>query len=47
MGHSDPKVTLGIYTQFREEEIEAAGTLIRKFGERENFSKKDPELAFF
>ncbi len=47
MGHSDPKVTLGIYTQFREEEIEAAGTLIRKFGERETFSKKDPELAFF
>ena len=29
MGHSDPKVTLGIYTHFRDQEIEEAGALIR------------------
>jgi len=29
MGHSDPKVTLGIYTGFRDEEIQEAGKLIR------------------
>ena len=29
LGHSDPKVTLGIYTGFREEEIQEAGNLIR------------------
>ena len=28
LGHSDPKVTLGIYTGFREEEIHEAGKLI-------------------
>ena len=28
LGHSDPKVTLGIYTGFREEEIQEAGKLI-------------------
>lgn len=29
LGHSDPKVTLGIYTGFRDEEIQEAGKLIR------------------
>ena len=29
MGHADPKVTLGIYTQFRDNEIDEAGELIR------------------
>jgi integrase len=28
LGHSDPKVTLGIYTGFRQEEIQEAGKLI-------------------
>ena len=28
LGHSDPKVTLGIYTGFRDEEIQEAGKLI-------------------
>jgi integrase len=31
MGHSDPGVTLGIYTRFRDDEIEQAGEMIRKF----------------
>jgi integrase len=30
MGHSDPKITLGIYTQFREAEIDEAAVLMRK-----------------
>ena len=29
LGHSDPKVTLGIYTGFRDEEIQEAGKLIK------------------
>ena len=29
MGHSDPKVTLGIYTRFRDVEIDEAGDLIK------------------
>ena len=29
MGHSDPKITLGIYTRFRDNEIDEAGSLIR------------------
>ena len=29
MGHSDPKVTLGIYTRFRDSEIDDAGDLIK------------------
>jgi integrase len=29
MGHSDPKITLGIYTRFRDDEIDAAGQLMR------------------
>ena len=29
MGHSDPKVTLGIYTGFRDSEIDDAGDLIK------------------
>jgi integrase len=29
MGHSDPKVTLGIYTRFRDVEIDQAGDLIK------------------
>lgn len=29
LGHSDPRVTLGIYTQFRESEIEDAAELMR------------------
>ena len=29
MGHSDPKVTLGIYTRFRDHEIDDAGDLIK------------------
>lgn len=28
LGHSDPKITLGIYTGFRDEEIQEAGKLI-------------------
>ena len=28
MGHSDPKITLGIYTRFRDNEIDEAGQLI-------------------
>jgi len=28
MGHSDPKITLGIYTRFRDEEIDEAGELM-------------------
>jgi integrase len=31
LGHSDPKVTLGIYTKFRDSEIDSAGELIRAF----------------
>jgi len=31
MGHSDPGITLGIYTRYRDEEIDQAGELIRKF----------------
>ena len=31
MGHADPRVTLGIYTQFRDEEIDQAAELINKF----------------
>jgi integrase len=30
MGHSDPKITLGIYTQFREAEIDEAALLMQK-----------------
>jgi len=29
MGHSDPKITLGIYTRFRDDEIDEAGQLMR------------------
>ena len=29
LGHSDPKITLGIYTGFRDEEIQEAGKLIK------------------
>ena len=29
LGHSDPKITLGIYTGFRNEEIQEAGKLIK------------------
>jgi len=29
MGHSDPKKTLGIYTRFRDDEIDEAGQLMR------------------
>ena len=29
MGHSDPKITLGIYTRFRDDEIDEAGHLMR------------------
>ena len=29
MGHADPGVTLGIYTRFRDEEIDDAGAAIR------------------
>ena len=29
MGHSDPKITLGIYTRFRDNEIDEAGQLMR------------------
>ena len=28
MGHADPGVTLGIYTRFRDEEIDNAGSMI-------------------
>ena len=28
MGHADPGVTLGIYTRFRDEEIDNAGAAI-------------------
>lgn len=31
MGHSDPGITLGIYTRFRDDEIDKAGEMIRKF----------------
>jgi integrase len=31
LGHSDPRITLGIYTQFRDNEIEDAAELIRTF----------------
>jgi len=31
MGHSDPGITLGIYTRFRDDEIDQAGEMIRKF----------------
>ena len=31
MGHADPRVTLGIYTQFRDEEIDQAAELINRF----------------
>ena len=31
LGHSDPKVTLGIYTGFRDEEIQEAGKMILNF----------------
>jgi integrase len=29
MGHSDPKITLGIYTRFRDDEIDEAGRLMQ------------------
>ena len=28
MGHADPGVTLGIYTRFRDDEIDGAGAMI-------------------
>jgi integrase len=31
MGHSDPGITLGIYTRFRDDEIDQAGEMIRSF----------------
>ena len=31
LGHADPRVTLGIYTQFRDEEIDQAGEVISKY----------------
>lgn len=31
LGHSDPRITLGIYTQFRDNEIEDAAELMRTF----------------
>jgi hypothetical protein len=29
LGHSDPRVTMGIYTQVLDEEIDSAGVLLR------------------
>lgn len=34
LGHADPRITLGIYTQFRDGEIEDAAVLIREFRTR-------------
>ncbi|MEJ0014162.1 MAG: site-specific integrase [Actinomycetota bacterium] len=34
LGHADPRVTLGIYTQFRDNEIEDAADMMRAFQER-------------
>jgi integrase len=31
LGHADPRVTLGIYTQFRDHEIEDAATMMKEF----------------
>lgn len=31
LGHADPRVTLGIYTQFRDEEIEQTGNILTKY----------------
>ena len=31
MGHSDPGITLGIYTRFRDDEIDLAGEMIRSY----------------
>ena len=31
MGHADPVVTLGIYTRFRDDEIDGAGAAIMDF----------------
>ena len=28
MGHADPGVTLGVYTRFRDDEIDGAGAMI-------------------
>jgi integrase len=47
MGHSDPKITLGIYTQFRDEEIDAAGSLIRKFSQPGYYLDNESELLLF
>ena len=47
MGHSDPKITLGIYTQFRDEEIDAAASLIRKFGRQGHYYQHESELLLF
>jgi len=47
MGHSDPKITLGIYTQFRDEEIDAAASLIRKFGREGHYYQHESELLLF
>jgi len=35
LGHADPKITLGIYTGFREEEIQEAGKLILAHSNRD------------
>jgi len=34
MGHADPRITLGIYTQFRDEEIDQAANLINEYRAR-------------
>lgn len=34
MGHSDPGITLGIYTRFRDDEIDQAGEMIRNYSQR-------------
>ncbi len=31
LGHADPRVTLGIYTQFRDEEIDQTGTILTNY----------------
>ncbi|MEJ0014161.1 MAG: tyrosine-type recombinase/integrase [Actinomycetota bacterium] len=35
LGHADPRVTLGIYTQFRDNEIEDAADMIKAFKNKE------------
>ena len=34
LGHADPRITLGIYTQFRDSEIEDAANLMKEFRSR-------------